>query len=211
MCQKYIVWGAGEYGKRLSELMEEENNIVIAYCDMNIEKIGSKVGKYKIISIGDAVSFCRNDETINVLIGVFDFDTIKDIKEIIKKEFPVGVKVVTGHDIQTQIENKRIRQFHQKMVFRWEIDFKKHFESWLDNIMSEVKYWVKEVASVEGRSHEYYLKCRENQDFFHKYISPRVKGDEVIMDIGCGLVSRFGNQLHNGNAVKLTCCAILFF
>ena len=203
MCQKYIVWGAGEYGKRLSDLLEEESYMIIAYCDMNIKKVGSKFGKYEIISIENAVSLCRNDRTINVLIGVFDFETIKDIKEIIKKSFPVDVKVVVGHDIQTKIENKRIQRFHQSMVFRWEIDFKKYFEIWLDNIMSEVEYWVKDVASVEGRSHKYYLKCRENQEFFHKFISPDVKGGEVIMDIGCGLISRFGNQLHNGNAVKL--------
>lgn len=204
MCEKCIIWGAGSYGKRLSEWVTEELNYEIAaYCDMDIEKIGRKVGKYEIISVEDAADMCCRDKRLAVIVGVFDFAVCKKIEGMIKNRFPDDICVIIGHDIQNQVENKKIEEYHRDMVFRWEIDFEEQFGIWIDNIMSEVEYWVNNAADNRERYLDYYLNGRKNRAFLHKYILPEIKGGEVVMDIGCGLISRFGDRLNDGSAIKL--------
>lgn len=203
MCQKCIIWGSGNYGERLSQLVTKETNYrIVAYCDMDLEKVGQKIGEYEIVSIEQAINLCCN-EKLTVLIGVFDFNAVRYIKSIIKSTFPDDVNVVVGHEIQNDVENKKIREYHRNIVFDWKIDFEKNFKIWIDNIRSEVEYWIREIADTRGRNHEYYISCRKNNAFIHEYISSKLKGNEVIMDIGCGLVSRYGTQLKDGNTIKL--------
>lgn len=203
MCQKCIIWGAGNYGKRFSQIVTEEMNYrIVAYCDMNLEKVGQKIDDYEIVSIENAVDLCCNKK-LTVIIGIYDSDVVEYIKDYIKTKFPANVDVVVGHDIQNKVENQKIQDYHRNMIYKWKIDFEKHFEIWIDNMMSEIGYWIREVADIRGRNHEHNIKCRKNNAFIHEYVSPQIKGGEVVMDIGCGLVSRYGTQLKDGNTVKL--------
>lgn len=203
MRKNCIVWGAGSYGKRLSKWITKETDYrIAAYCDMNIEKNGKKIGEYEIISVEEAVNMCCSDKNLVVVIGVFDPAVGREIEGMIKNRFPADVSVVIGHDIQNQVENRKIEEYHRDMVFKWKIDFEKHFEIWIDNIMSEVEYWVNSASGNRERYYEHY-KTQKNNAFIHKYISPEIKGGEVVMDIGCGLISRFGNRLNNGSSIKL--------
>lgn len=204
MCQKCIVWGAGSYGKRLMGMLTEELGYsIIAYCDINKGLISKCIDRYEIISIDKAAKLCKTDPDIVVIIGIFDYKVVEEVKEIIKIEFPANTRVETGHDIQDIAENRTLQRYHQHMSFRWDIDLEECFLQWLDNIMSEVEYWVRDVASPQGERYGYNEKCRGNDKFTHKRILKTVKGKETVLDIGCGLVSQFGELLDNGDTVNL--------
>lgn len=96
-----------------------------------------------------------------------------------------------------------LQKYHDSMTFEWDVDLETYFLDWLDNIMSEVEYWVKEVANAQGRRHEYNISCRNKTVFTHKSISKMIKTDEIVLDIGCGLMSKFGNRLEDGSKVQL--------
>lgn len=113
------------------------------------------------------------------------------------------VEIKTGHEVQDSYKNRLLNTYHQNMIFKWDVDLETYFFVWLDNLESEMEYWVKTVADVRGGSHSYNTKCRKNSRFTHSAILKRVKADEIVMDIGCGLVSKFGDQLDRGGRVNL--------
>lgn len=202
MHQRCIVWGAGKYGQRLMEMLDKEYDIA-AYCDMSIELLDKKLGKYEIVSIEKAIEMCIADKNLKIIIAIFDQDNIKEVKKIIENKFPRNTEVIVAHDIQDKIENKKLEAYHRNMHFKWEVDLEKYFFIWLDNIMSEVEFWIKSVADSCGRMHKYNISCRENTKFVHPGISPKIKANEIVLDIGCGLMSRYGNELDDGKAIQL--------
>lgn len=203
MTRKCIVWGAGNYGRRLVPMLDEEGYAITAFCDMDRELEGSRIHGYEVISVDKAAEMCRGDKGLSVIIGIFDYAAAEDVKGRIRDQFPDHTDVKSGHDIQDAYENRILRLCHQNMVFRWNVELGEAFQTWLDHLMSEAAYWVKEVADRRGRNHGYNVMCRKNDSFDHKEILREIRADETVMDIGCGLVSRFGSRLGHGGTVKL--------
>ena len=204
MKQTCIVWGAGHYGHALMETLNGEDEYeILAYCDRDRQLVGKKVGGYDIISVEAAIERCLVDENLAIIIGIFDYRIIEEIQKDIKARFPKHTRVVVGHSIQDRAENEMLRACARNRTFQWHVDVEKYFLEWMDNLMSEVEYWVKEVANVRGRRHVYNRNCRRNHMFTHPAIAQRIRGGETVLDIGCGLVSRFGDRLEDGRTVRL--------
>lgn len=203
MHQKCIIWGAGNYGRRLAAMLERERYTVVAFCDINADLAGKDIEGHETITVETASEMCRADRTLAVIIGIFDLDVVEEVKSIIRDKFTKDTEVKIGRDIQDIFENRMLKEYHQYMTFKWNVDLEKCFLIWLDNVMSEVEYWVKDVADYRGKRHGYNVKCRKNNIFTHKDICQRVKVGEIVMDIGCGLISRFGNQLNCSGTVQL--------
>lgn len=203
MEKKCIVWGAGDYGRRLVPMLNSEEYTIIAFCDENAGLEGKKAAGYEIVSIKKAAEMCRSDKELAIMIGIFDFEAVEEVKKTIQDKFGENIEIKTGHDVQDIYENRILQMYHQNIIFKWEVDLEKYFLMWLDNLKSEIEYWVSDVADFRGKRHAYYIMCRENDRFTHRDIRKRVKDKEIVMDIGCGLVSKFGDQLDDAGAVKL--------
>lgn len=203
MYQKCIVWGAGNYGGRLIPMLDGEGYEITAFCDRNAELAGKKISGYEIIAVEKAREMCHADKEMTVIIGVFNTGAIEEVRKAIWKQFGQDTKVITGRSVQDAFEDRMLNLYHQKMVFKWEVDLEKCFLIWLDNMMSEVEYWVRDVAGQQGKNHEYNIRCRQNSKLTHGDIRRRARGGEVVMDIGSGLVSKYGNQLDSGGTVQL--------
>ena len=190
MYQNFIIWGAGYYGTRIERLISKEpEHKILAFCDSNTELVGKRIDQYDVVSIEKAVEMCRQDSRLVIVIGIFNYDVIKEVKQAALKYFPQHTKVITGHDIQDAIENKFLQKYHEHMEFRWKVELEKYFFFFFDNIMSEVEYWIKNVADIQGKNHGYYVRCRENERFTHAMIAEVAKPNEVVLDIGCGLLT----------------------
>lgn len=203
MEKKCIVWGAGDYGRRLIPMLDSEGYTILAFCDRKAELEGKEINGYKIVSVEKAAEMCCIDQELTMIIGIFDFKVVEEVRKTIQDYFVRNVKIKTGHDIQDVYEDKLLKAYHQNMIFKWEVDLEKYILAWLDNLASEIEYWVRDVADDRGRNHAYQIMCRKNNRFTHRDILKRVKDDEIIMDIGCGLVSKYGDQLDGGGTVKL--------
>lgn len=203
MGKRCIIWGAGNYGRRLIPMLEGEGYTILAFCDRNPELAGKEAGGYQIVSMEKASEICRAEKEIAIIIGIFDFEVVEEIKKEIPDQFGERVHIKTGHEIQDVYEDRLLKTYHQNLIFQWEVDLEKYSLIWLDNLVSEIEYWVKEVADPKGNRHAYYTRYRGNNRFTHKDILKRVKADEIVMDIGCGLISKFGDQLEDGGRIKL--------
>lgn len=203
MEKKCIVWGAGDYGGRLISMLNSEKYTILSFCDKKAELEGKKINGYEIVSIEKAAKMCREDPGLAIIIGIFDFKVVEEVRQEIRARFGENIEVKTGHEIQDLYENRLLQEYYQNMIFKWEVDLEKYFYMWLDNLASEIKYWVRDVADIRGKNHAYHTMCRENNQFTHKDILKSVKENEIVMDIGSGLVSKFGDRLDGGGTIKL--------
>lgn len=202
MEQKCIVWGAGNYGRRMVPMLKGEY-VIEAFCDINAELVGKNIEGYEIISVEQAEKMCSADRDLTVIIGIYDMAVVEEVKRTIQTRFAENTKYKIGRDIQHSFENRMLSENYQKMVFRWEVNLEEYFTVWLDNVMSEVKYQVMNVADRRGGRYEHFVRCRKNCAFTHGEILPRAKAGDIVMDIGCGLALKFGDKLENGERVRM--------
>ncbi len=204
MSRKCIVWGAGKYGKRFVNMLTEETGYkIIFYCDANKDLVGKHVEQYEIVDVESAIEACRKDKEIWIVIAIFNYNSIEAVKKIINSTFPESTKIQIGHDIQDLFENRILNNYYRDMKFQWNIDLEGSFLKWLDSIMLEVEFWVKKVASIYGERHEYNTKCRNQNLFEYPNLTGQLRGNEIVLDIGCGLMSKYGSRLKDGNAIQL--------
>lgn len=201
MEQNCIVWGAGNYGRRLIPILTENGYTIKAFCDSNTKLTG--VEGYKIISVEQAGKICSANRDLTVVIGIFDMAVVEEVKRTIKTEFPQNTKIQIGRDIQRSFENRMLLENYQKMIFRWKVNLEESFSVWLDHVMDEVEYHVRNDADCRGGMHEHFIRCRKNHAFTHRDVLRRVKAGDTVMDIGCGLALKYGAELESGGKVQL--------
>lgn len=100
-----------------------------------------------------------------MVIGIFDMAIVEEIKRTIKDEFAQDTKVQTGRDIQCSFENRMLQENYQKMVFQWGVNLEEYFPVWLDYVMGEVEYHVRNDVDCCGGMHEHFIRCRKNHAF----------------------------------------------
>lgn len=195
-----IVWGCGEFGKYIQEYIKEEGYKIIAYCDTF--KNG-KMGEIDIIDIDKAIEICTNNKQIEIIVGILDTDINSEIQELILEKFPKETIYRLGTDILDSVQRRELERYHKKMQYKWDVSLSTEYAEWIDNIDSEVTFWIKSVAHKDGVFHEAYIKRRENEMFGHEILKDIVKEGDIVLDIGCGLISMYGNRLENGSKIKL--------
>ncbi len=123
-----------------------------------------------------------------------------------------NVKVKAYAEIRDELENSYIARMQQNMDFSgYEINYPKQFNIWINNIMSEVDFWVNSVAKENSQCREDYCKRLRNNRFRSElvgnaeFIEQYLCGikEPLVYDIGCGLAPRFGETLWNGNKMSL--------
>lgn len=184
-------------------MLKKEGYAIKAFCDIDAELSGEKIEGYRIISVEQAKEICSADRDLTVVIGIFDMAVVEEVKKTIKAEFAQDTKVQTGRDIQRSFENRMLQENYQKMVFQWEVNLEEYFPVWLDHVMGEVEYHVRSDADCRGGMHEHFIRCRKNHAFTHKDVLQRVKAGDTVMDIGCGLALKYGEELEGGGKIHL--------
>lgn len=208
MKDKCVIWGTGSKQRVMAKEISYRYDIV-AYCDSNKIKQRKRMDDNGlIISPEELGQLCRKEKINYVIVCATNENSIKQIKEKINKEFPEQTNVLYWKDIADKIENKYLEEVRKNMVYSWKIDFIEQAEIWVKNFMSEVNFWVQYVANPKGEWHEGYYKRLRNADFLgidktSELLVQNMENDAIIMDIGCGLYSMYGERLPNSKKIKL--------
>lgn len=100
--KRCIIWGAGEWGRKLLEKVYWLGYDVVAYCDMNSRLHGGKVRDVPIIGKEETLNFILNDGKIEIIVGVLDEGLAEEIRLMIKEEFPENVIIRNGIGLTTR-------------------------------------------------------------------------------------------------------------
>lgn len=85
----------------------------------------------------------------------------------------------------------------------YNVQYHSYLLQWFLHLSEELTFWEKAYASPEGYKHDLYLK-NANQTYWHeKYLKKLLVGNEKILDVGSGIISRYGNMLPDGKLVNL--------
>lgn len=213
--KKAVIWGAGSLGasKLLCELLGLRYEIT-AYCDSDQTKRGKAVNGYLVKSIDEIVELNSAGAFDVIVIAVYDAEIISSIRKTIEERVSSvrPVEVYAYSEIGSALEKIYISRIQKTLDFtRYRIDYKGQFDIWIDNIMSEIDYWINRVAKKNAQFRDEYCKRLVN-DRFQSELSGDVGSlsdylcnvkEPLVYDIGCGLAPRFGEILPDGNKITL--------
>jgi len=209
--EKIVIYGAGMIGtsEQLVNFLES-NYEIVAYCDSDREKYGKVYHNYRVIGFKEMTKLIDEKQIDMVVVAIAQQEIVDSIMHEIETECDCEGTKIIGYR-QVLAENKK--KFMPKENYNKNyIDFSKNAVIWLDNIMSEVDFWINCVAKEDARGREDYLNRLHNHNFIYEkslntdylvdYLS--VRNTPMVYDIGCGLAPRFGELLPNGNRILLT-------
>lgn len=213
--KKAVIWGAGTLGtsKLLCKLLEQRYELV-AYCDSDQTKWGTKANGYTVKSVSEIMELGSFGAFDVIVIAIYDVETVTEIRTIIKEKLGSAgvVEIFAYSEIADELEGTYISRMHETLDFtRYQINYKGQFDIWLDNIMSEVDYWVNKVAKENASFRDEYCKRLDNNAFRSELTGNidrltdylcQIK-EPLVYDIGCGLAPRFGDILPDGSRISL--------
>ena len=201
--KKCIVYGAGRHAAYLVDILRKDKFTVFALCDSDSKKVGTQYLDLDIISKDEAIKLCRDDDAIRVVIGVNSHEARREILGIINSEFPDKTQAITDiEDIRDRVERTELEQFYNKMVFRWKVDLLEAFRIWLSNLDSEINFWLEYGLDRNAESAPFLKQSRRTNRrellFEEPDLAGVVKDGDVVMDIGCALMTGFGEKIPDG-------------
>lgn len=209
--EKIILWGVGRFGANaFTKSILEIKYQIIGYCDVDITKQHTLVNELEVFSPQEVYELCRENRVDKIIVMAQKQGTTQVIQADLQKN-GIEKACYSYVDIRDEVENTYLEQVLDEIIFKWNIDYTYFSDIWVENLMSEVEFWIKDVARASSKYHDDYVhRCNnkifniskdkhysEMEQFVQKIESPR------IMDIGCGLAPRFGTQLQNGNVINI--------
>ena len=119
MKKKCVVWGTRAAGKELAQQALVCGYDVIAYCSSTAASQGTEIGDKKVISPEELKQFCLTGEIDAILLGMNSVEHLKEIEDVIRREFPPYVKAI----YPSEIENEYLIYVRNHMQYCWNIEY----------------------------------------------------------------------------------------
>ncbi|MCR4617788.1 MAG: methyltransferase domain-containing protein [Lachnospiraceae bacterium] len=195
---RIILWGAKERGRQIKRIIDEYmEKEVFLFVDSDKNLIGSEIGGVSVIS-PDLLFSMYNSFDTDLIISCFNYDYEKEIYKILD-ECGFKGRIINTYDFHNKYE---VACLFKKSVKGYNVDFEKCMDKWIDNILSEVKFWDRDVASPQGEYWEYYKERINVKDFKCERVEKYIRENSLILDVGCGVCSQYGNK-YKGSSLRI--------
>lgn len=204
--EKYIVFGAGKCAFGMDKYFSQFYDI-LGYYDSNSSLWGKTFCGKTILNKSQVIELCRKyQDHLYFIVSPIQAGVVTEITEIIKTEFKGRV---IDKDV---LQNDMIKRKHEENANNtgeYHVDFAQQSLRWTEELVSEVNYWINRVAKKNSTYHEDYITNINNSDvkpakgYHGENIFNYLRQDAILMDIGCGAVSRYGSLLPDGGRVRL--------
>ena len=206
----YVVYTAGQRGVTTARYARAVGISVVGFFDNDLQLQGKVVDGLEVWNRKALSEGVWSGKIIGIIIGN---DAYKNqIIEAINQEFGTELEIIEEDCVQKRYWHQDVIPFRKHMEDRYDVLYEEQAQVWLDNIMSEVEYWSKNVASPRCKNYELYRK-RMNQDklFECKRLKKKVKSGTYIVDAGCGICSQYGMQVEYGQVHLVGVDPLAFF
>lgn len=204
--EKYIIFGAGKCALGMDPYLTRFYDI-LGYYDSDDSRWGSTFCGKIIYSKSQVAELCRKyRDDLYFIISPIHSDVVSEIAKIIRTEFQG--KFVDKDLLQNDLMSRKHKE-NENHTGEYQVDFARQSGQWVEELASEVRYWVSRVAKENGTYHGEYLANINNLEvkpakgYCGENIFHYLKEGSVLMDIGCGAVSRYGSLLPDGDRVIL--------
>lgn len=209
---KCVIYGAGYMGQHIDMDVLNIKYQMVAYCDSNEALVGTVVNCYEVISREELLKKAVSGEIQAIIVAIFSIDARQEISDYLTKKLtPYGVMIEDYFVLRERLVNEYLKKYHRYTEDDWHPKFSEHTYDWLQNIHEEIKYFVNTLAKPEGPCNNLYLHRLKNKRFFSidnptKFdidFEEKLNDDDIVLDIGCGLVTHYGTETSIGKHINL--------
>ena len=205
MMEKYYIFGCAIRGEQVHKVLRDSGKNIVYFIDNNKILHGTAINGTTIVSFDDAKS--TFDENSIIVVTIIDGEKRKEVIRQIKSSDFTG-KIFTSEEFHKSYE---IPLLVSQRESQYEVDFKNSIQSWIDNLLSEVEFWAKDVACCEGDYYAHYLHRISPKSFDCNRINVDVKSNDIVLDVGCGLCTQYGDIVENGKIDLLGVDPLAFY
>lgn len=195
---RIYVWGGGWRGRQICSFLRLAGKKAEYIIDNDKSLHGNKIEGIRIVGFDSIVSIL--DQTDTIIIGTYTTVREQQIREQIQDSGFRGTVwgSMAFHD-KFEIPYYCCRA--ERYAYRTE--FSDNLQGWLDHILEEVEFWNKEAAKPQGKHYQHYLERIRPKEFACGRIKDKVKDGDVILDVGSGICSQYGNRLSKTEEIIL--------
>lgn len=211
MGEEYIVYAAGKMGVTIKRYAEALKMNVVAFYDNNLDLQGKQVDDLRVFTTEELKEFVCAKEENRIIIGSLLYQ--KELLQEIRERFERRVAVVEPDTIQRRYWNEIVAVARNQINDEYCVTYNEQIQVWLENIMSEVQYWVRENASSKGKYHEAYMDRlrRRNTAFYCERLNKKLNAGDIVIDAGCGICSQYGNMVEDGELQLISIDPLAYF
>ena len=211
MGEKYIVYTAGKMGVTIKRYAQALKMNVVAFYDNNLDLQGKQVDGLRVFTTEELKEFVCAKEDNRIIIGSQLYQ--KELIQEIRNRFESQIVVVEPNTIQRRYWNEIVAVIRNQIKDEYCVTYNEQVQVWLENIMSEVEYWVKENASSKGKYHEEYMNRlhRKNTAFYCARLDKKLNVGNIVIDAGCGICSQYGNMVEDGELQLISIDPLAYF
>lgn len=189
---KIIVYGMGTIGKMIAKMLTTLN-LDFILVDGNPNLWGQFLFGKKIVPSIELKGFLNEE---NLLVVCIRDDQEEAFVEYCRRY----VKVETWQ----HFVSKLVAQYENVVGVTCTTDFKTNFKKWWFGLKEEIEFWEESYAKPEACKHDWYIKLVNNKKFYDAFFDMSIiKSGWKIIDVGSGIVSRYGEKIDNGE-IELT-------
>lgn len=190
-----IIWGAGKTGVMIERMLKELGLIDIIFTDSNISLWGGIVDGYEVVPNVDIMAKIDQYSKDYVMIVCIAHPA----EDIFIKTLKKYISVVSWTDV---IE--AFFDYIKEKEIGYTANYLNGLKTWWMGLRSEIAFWENAYARKEGYKHNWYLNLVKNDIFYDKYLSVNIPKNAIVLDVGSGIVSRYGEIVGENKRVYLT-------
>lgn len=199
MKKQYLIYSAGNMGitiKRYAEALEMK---IVAFYDNKKELQGEQVDDLPVYSLKELEEYVARGTDNVIIIGSQVY--YEELLQEITGRFGSKVDIISPDYIQKKYWDEIVLQKRERLKECYSISYHEQVKDWMENLMTEVEYWVRSCASKNGAYHKGYCDRinRKNTYFKCERLQKKIRDKNVIIDAGCGICSQYGTVVENGN------------
>lgn len=183
-----VFYGAGKFLKDVVD--NDENKNVDKIVDSDLSKVGMRVGGH-IVESAELVKSLGEADVVYITTGL---DKFMDVMDMVKKMNP---NVTVWHYYGKKFFEESMPMLDRRKKIRKEYSgaTEEQIRTWVDeSLAEEVPWWDKRMDEIRV-----YLKDRFSKRGFDYYYCPaNVKEGDVVLDVGCGPIPKYGTIVNNG-------------
>lgn len=209
---KCVIYGAGYMGKHIDLDVLKIKYQLTAYCDSNEKLAGSTVNGYEIISKEELQRRASDGEVKSVIVAIYSWESRNEvINDLVDTLSKYNVSIEDYFVVRDKLVYEYLKKYHKYEDDNWQPEFSEDTYDWLRNIHEEIKYFLESMAKPASTGHEVYLHRLQNNNFFSTdnpsefdiNFENMLKDNDMILDIGCGLVTHYGTETATGKHINL--------
>ena len=189
--KKYIIYGISSVGKMLVKMLNRIKKEYLIF-DGNPNLWGEYYQNQKIIPSIELVNYVNEEYTLILCIR-------DDQEKAFISYCSQYIEVISWRDVIPYL----ISEYENEVTYS--TDYETNFKKWWFGLKSEIEFWEEAYAKPNGRKHNWYEKLIDNSIFNDEFFDvTKIKDGWKILDVGSGIVSRYGENLGGNCKIELT-------